>query len=84
VQQDLANTLFSISRDDTDGSLALAFRAEYEVHRPWPELADALLEDLFIARRLQMVNLALGMQRPGLAEYLDRHASALVASPLPN
>lgn len=36
-----------------------------------------LLADLFAARRLEMANLALAMNRPGLPEYLERHASAL-------
>lgn len=78
--QDLANTLFGLARDDPDGRLARAFRAEYESHRPWPgqpDLDDALLADLFIARRLQMVNLALSLKRPGLDEYIERHARAL-------
>jgi Ser/Thr protein kinase RdoA (MazF antagonist) len=77
VERDIANTLYSIAQDDGDGSLAAAFRTAYETVRPWPALDERLLDGLFLVRRLSMVNLALTLRRPGLMEYLRRHADAL-------
>lgn len=73
VEQDLAHTLYSLRRDDADGSLAEALRAGYASVRQWPDVDPGLL----VARRLQMVNQALNSGRTGLNEYLDRHADAL-------
>jgi Ser/Thr protein kinase RdoA (MazF antagonist) len=77
VEQDLANTLFGITRGLDVDVTARAFRSGYERVRRWPELGDTLLADLFAARRLDMVNLALAQNRAGLAGYLDHHAAAL-------
>lgn len=77
TQQDIAHTLFSVLRDDGDGSRRASFREGYSAVRPWPDFADVDLVDLFIARRLEMVNLALALDRPGLDEYLERHAAAI-------
>jgi Ser/Thr protein kinase RdoA (MazF antagonist) len=77
-QQDLANTLFGIVRDDHDGELFQAFRSSYAEHRAWPDLDETLLADLFAVRRLMMVNLALERQR-GRREYVSHHARALHA-----
>ncbi len=79
VERDLANTLYSIAQDDGDGSLAAAFQTAYETLRPWPALDRNLLEGLFVVRRLSMVNLALTLRRPGLSEYVRRHADRLRA-----
>jgi Ser/Thr protein kinase RdoA (MazF antagonist) len=76
-EQDVANSLFGLARDDGDGRLAAAYRESYAEVSPWPGLVDDLLEDLFAARRITMVNLALALRRPGLSEYLARHAEAL-------
>jgi Ser/Thr protein kinase RdoA (MazF antagonist) len=76
VEQDLAHTLFALMRDDdADGRLVTAFRTAYERTRPWPEIDP----DLFIARRLQLVNLVLFCGRDDLPNHLDRHAAALRA-----
>ena len=76
-EQDLANTLFGLRRDDPDGTLAEEFRQAYTSNRPWPELDDALFKQLQIARRLQMVNLALTIRRTGIANFLNGHAAEL-------
>lgn len=76
-EQDVAVSLFGIARDDHAGELARAFRHGYESLRTWPDLDEGLLANLWLARRLQMVNLALTMRRPGLDEYVERHAAAL-------
>lgn len=81
-EQDIANTLFSYLRHD-DGTLARHFRLGYERRLPWPDLDDHLLADLLAARRLMMVNLALALGLPGVAEYIAVHASGLRAH-LPN
>jgi Ser/Thr protein kinase RdoA (MazF antagonist) len=76
-EQDLANTLFGLRRDDSDGTLVEEFRHAYTSNRPLPELDDALLKQLQIARRLQRVNLALTIRRPGIANFLNGHAAEL-------
>lgn len=81
LEQDLSNTLFGITRGlDVDSALP-TFRSSYEQIRPWPALDPELLADLFAARRLEMVNLALAMNRAGLHDYLERHAAALGSYP---
>lgn len=72
-EQDLAHTLFGFRRDDVDGRLAEAFRGAYGSVRAWPGVDPGLL----VARRLQLVNLALVLRRPGLDTYLERHAADL-------
>ena len=47
--------------------------------RGWPDLPDDRWRDLLVARRLQVLNLALTLRRPGLAAYLAHHAAALDA-----
>ena len=79
LQQDLANTLFGITRGIDIGDCLPAFRSSYAQIRPWPELDDELLADLCAARRIAMLNLALFMSRPGLGEYLEGHGAALRA-----
>lgn len=74
--QDVANSLFGYLRHD-DGTLAAVFRSGYERLMPWPEFDVITLEDLFAARRLMMVNLALALDRPRVDDYLARHAAAL-------
>jgi Ser/Thr protein kinase RdoA (MazF antagonist) len=73
VEQDLAHSLFSLTREDTGHRLTGAFRTSYERLAPWPFVDPGLL----VARRLQMVNLALTLRREGLDEYVARHAQAL-------
>lgn len=77
LEQDLANTLFGVTRGaDVDETLP-TFRSSYEQIRPWPGPDHELLADLLAARRLEMANLALAMDRAGLPDYLERHPAAL-------
>jgi len=76
-EQDLANTIYGLTRGDLVNETIERFRSSYETLRPWPELNDDLLADLFAARRASMVNLALAVGRPGLDDYLARHSDAL-------
>lgn len=75
--QDIANTIYGITRGEADDPAMVSFRAGYERHAPWPDLDAERLRRLFVARRIGMINLALILRRPGLAAYLDRHAAAL-------
>lgn len=77
VEQDLAISLLRLSRDDETGERCAAFRAGYSAVRPWPALDDALLRDLLAARRLQLVNLTLVLDRPGSDLALALHTAAL-------
>ncbi|WP_375502348.1 phosphotransferase enzyme family protein [uncultured Jatrophihabitans sp.] len=77
VEQDLAHSIYGVTRGVDLAAGLTAFRAGYEQLRPWPQLDLALLTDLVAARRVSMVNLAVVGQRPGLAEYVERHADAL-------
>jgi Ser/Thr protein kinase RdoA (MazF antagonist) len=79
VEQDLANTIYGITRGADNEETMHVFRLSYEQVRPWPQLGKELLADLFAARRLEMVNLALFLNRTGLIDYLDHHAVALRA-----
>lgn len=75
--QDIAHTIYGITRGELDERATARFRAGYERHATWPELDSGRLRRLFVARRIGMINLALTLRRPGLAAYLDRHAAAL-------
>ena len=75
--QDIANTLYGITRGKLDETVTALFRAGYQRHAAWPDLDAGRLRQLFIARRIVMINLALILRRPGLAAYLDNHAAAL-------
>lgn len=75
--QDIANTIYGITHGEFDAHAITMFRTGYERHAAWPDLDDERLRQLFIVRRIGMVNLSLTLRRPGLAEYLDSHAAAL-------
>ncbi|HEX3089534.1 MAG TPA: phosphotransferase [Ilumatobacteraceae bacterium] len=76
--QDVAITICDLRRGYDDESLIDALKAGYRTVRPWP-LNDPLLEQaLAAARSLNVINLGLNLRRPGLDQFIDRHA-ALVA-----
>ena len=77
MQQDLARTIYGLTRGVSVSATLESFRAGYQTVRPWPQLEDRLLADLLAARRLMMVNLAIGVGRPDLSEYTERHAQLL-------
>ena len=77
VQQDLAHTIYGITRGLDLAAGLDAVRTAYERVRPWPGPDLALLADLVAARRVAMVNLAVHRARPALPAYADRHAEAL-------
>lgn len=79
VEQDLAHSIYGVTRGEGLAAGLRAFRSAYEQVRPWPDLDADLLADLVAGRRVAMVNLALHRGRPDLPEYLERHAAALLA-----
>ena len=76
-QQDIANSMFGFRRFDQSGALARAFRTGYERVRPWPDLDEQRIQDLFAARRLAMVNLSLTLRKSGVDEYVAHHVASL-------
>lgn len=78
--QDIAHSLYGIGRGELSNRIVDAFRSGYERRLPWPEASERVFGQLFAARRLGMVNLAVFLGRPGLAAYLERHAAALRGS----
>lgn len=74
---DVAIGLLPYQRHPAAAELTGAFRAGYGQVRPWPDADPALLDALWAARRLAMVNLALNLGRPDLGDYVDRTAAGL-------
>ncbi len=79
VEQDLAHSIYGVTRGDDLAAGLAAFRDGYERIRPWPRLDLDLLGDLVAARRVSMVNLAVLRGRPDLDTYVAGHAEALRA-----
>ncbi len=77
AEQDLAHSIYGVTRGHDLATGLAAFRTGYERVRPWPALDLPLLIDLVAARRVSMVNLAVLRRRPGLDAYVARHAEAL-------
>lgn len=77
VQQDLAHTIFGLTRGRDLAAGLAAVRSAYERARPWPDLDLARLTGLAAARRVSMVNLAVHRGRPDLVDYAVRHAAEL-------
>lgn len=75
--QDIAHSLYGVGRGELSYRAVDAFRSGYERVLSWPDASERVLGELFAARRLGMVNLAVFLGRPGLEAYLERHAVAL-------
>ena len=76
--QDAAITVADLRRVYHDESLIEALAAGYRSVRPWPLIDESLAQALAAGRSLNVINLGLNLRRPGLTEFIDRHA-ALVA-----
>ena len=76
--QDVAITVCDLRRVYNDESLIDALKHGYATVRPWPLNDEPLERALGAARSLNVINLGLNLRRPGLPEFIDRHA-ALVA-----
>jgi Ser/Thr protein kinase RdoA (MazF antagonist) len=76
--QDVAITVADVRRVFADESLIDALIEGYRSVRPWPLNDEPLERALGAARSLNVMNLGLNLRRPGLPDFLERHA-ALVA-----
>ena len=72
--QDVGITLADLRRVYDDEALVDAFAAGYASMRRWPLTDQSLAQALDAARSLNVINLGLNLRRPGLAEFIDRHA----------
>jgi len=54
-----------------------AFRAGYETVRPWPEADPETIAALEAARHLNVLNFGLSVGKPGLDEFVARHAGPI-------
>jgi Ser/Thr protein kinase RdoA (MazF antagonist) len=61
-----------------DDALPAAFRAGYSQIRPWPEADEEMVGALTAARHLNQLNLGLSVRKPGLDEFVARHAGAVL------
>jgi Ser/Thr protein kinase RdoA (MazF antagonist) len=75
--QDIAITTMILEHYPDAGALAAALRAGYEQVRPWPADDAEMVNELVGARHLSVVNLGYNLRRPGLDEFIDRHATWL-------
>ena len=72
--QDVGLSVADLRRVYDDESLVDAFVAGYGSVRRWPLTDQSLARALDAARSLNVINLGLNLRRPGLAEFIDRHA----------
>ena len=72
--QDVGITIADLRRVYDDESLVDAFVAGYGSVRRWPLTDQSLARALDAARSLNVINLGLNLRRPGLQEFIDRHA----------
>ncbi len=72
--QDVAITVCDLRRLYNDESLIDALKTGYGSIRPWPLNDVAIERALGAARSLNVINLGLNLRRPGLPEFIDRHA----------
>ncbi|MEO8266626.1 MAG: phosphotransferase [Ilumatobacteraceae bacterium] len=72
--QDVGITVADLRRVYDDEALVDALVAGYESVRRWPLTDQSLARALDAARSLNVINLGLNLRRPGLAEFIDRHA----------
>ena len=77
--QDALIALRGLEHSDGVSALVRAFRAGYETVRSWPDADDATVDALRAARHLNILNFGLSVGRPGLDEFVARHAEPVVA-----
>lgn len=75
--QDIANSLYGLTRGEFSPRVLNQFRAGYERTADWPRAGAQELRRLFVARRIAMVNLSLFLRRDGWEAYVARHCAAL-------
>ena len=72
--QDVGITVADLRRQYADESLVEIFVKGYRSVRPWPLTDQSLEQALDAARSLNVINLGLNLRRPGLQEFIERHA----------
>jgi Ser/Thr protein kinase RdoA (MazF antagonist) len=77
--QDVGITVSDLRRQYTDSTPVDALASGYRSVRPWPLTDESLERALGAARSLTVINLGLNLRRPGLPEFIDKHAE-LVAT----
>ncbi len=75
--QDLGITLTDLGHWSSE--LIEPFRLGYSQVRSWPAIEPELQAALAVARSLNVMNLGLNLRRPGIADFLDDHASRVLA-----
>ncbi|WP_185442599.1 phosphotransferase enzyme family protein [Kribbella qitaiheensis] len=76
AEQDISFTLASFGRRDDRDAMAQAFRDGYAEICPWPEVSDAVMRGLIVARGLHQLNLSLATaEGPLPRDYLDYHGA---------
>jgi len=74
--QDITMNVAALERHGDFAALGAALRAGYERVRPWPA-DDAVVHELTGARHLSQLNLGYNLRRPGLEQFVERHAQWL-------
>ena len=72
--QDVGITVADLRRQYADESLVETFVEGYRSVRPWPLTDQSLEQALDAARSLNVINIGLNLRRPGLHEFIERHA----------
>jgi Ser/Thr protein kinase RdoA (MazF antagonist) len=76
AEQDISFTLASFGRHHDRDGLTQSFRDGYSEVRTWPDVPQAVIRGLIVARGLHQLNLSLATaEGPLPREYLDHHAS---------
>jgi Ser/Thr protein kinase RdoA (MazF antagonist) len=74
AEQDISFTFASFARRDDRDAMKQAFRDGYSEIRSWPDVSDAVMRGLIVARGLHQLNLSLATaEGPLPQEYLDYH-----------
>ena len=77
--QEVVIALQALERVPAAEDLVGAFRAGYEAIRAWPDADPETMAALHAARHLNVLNFGLGIRKPGLDEFVARHADPVVA-----
>jgi Ser/Thr protein kinase RdoA (MazF antagonist) len=76
AEQDISFTLASFARRHDHDGLTQAFRDGYSEIRTWPDVPNAVMRGLIVARRLHQLNLSFATATGPLPrDYLNDHAS---------
>ena len=77
--QEVVMALQALDRFPDADALFRAFRAGYEARRLWPDADPETIAALHAARHLNVLKLGLSTRKPGLDEFIARHADPVVS-----